>query len=85
MSPKSFIQFHQEGRKILGVQVRCLQTHRQTHRQANLVPEVAPPEVGHLKTRLTTQKNFSIDPVKKNPRNVSRDFRNTSPIPEPNI
>ena len=26
MSPKSFIQFHQEGRKILGVQVRCLDT-----------------------------------------------------------
>ena len=34
MSPKSFIQFHQEGRKILGVQVRCLQTgnRQETHR-----------------------------------------------------
>ena len=32
MSPKSFIQFHQEGRKILWVQVRCLDTDRDTHR-----------------------------------------------------
>ena len=31
MSPKSFIQFHQEGTKVLQVQVRCLQG--QTDRQ----------------------------------------------------
>ena len=30
MSPKSFVQFHQEGTEILWVQVRCLQTHKQT-------------------------------------------------------
>ena len=28
MSPKSFIQFHQEGTKILWVQVRCPQRNR---------------------------------------------------------
>ena len=32
MSPKSFIQFHQEGRKISGVQVRCPQRDRETER-----------------------------------------------------
>ena len=34
MSPKSFIQFHQEVRKILGVQVRCPDTGytQDTHR-----------------------------------------------------
>ena len=55
MYPKSFIQFHQEVRKILGVQVRCLDTG---HRETDLVPEVAPPEVappeeGHLKMTST--------------------------------
>ena len=34
MSPKSFIQFHQEGRKILGVQVVCPQTDIETDRPA---------------------------------------------------
>ena len=29
MSPKSFVQFHQEGTEILWVQVRCLQTNIQ--------------------------------------------------------
>ena len=32
MSPKSFIQFHPEGRKILWVKVRWLDTDRDTHR-----------------------------------------------------
>ena len=32
MSPKSLIQFHQEGRKILWVQVRCPETDRHTDR-----------------------------------------------------
>ena len=34
MSPKSFIQFHQEGRQILGVQVICPQTDIETDRPA---------------------------------------------------
>ena len=49
MCPKSFIQFHQEGTKILQVQVRCPDTDRETEKQTDLVPEVAPPEVVHLK------------------------------------
>ena len=32
MSPKSFIQFHQEGTKISRVQVRCPETEIHTHR-----------------------------------------------------
>ena len=32
MSPKSFIQFHPEGKKILRVQVRCLHTQRHRDR-----------------------------------------------------
>ena len=35
MSPKSFIQFHQEGTKILQVQVRCPETQRQTEKQTH--------------------------------------------------
>ena len=49
MSPKSFIQFHQEGTEISWVQVRCPETKKQRNRQTNLVLEVTPPEVGHLK------------------------------------
>ena len=46
MSPKSAIKFHQEGRKLLCVQVRCLQ---ETDRETHLVLEVTQPEMGHLK------------------------------------
>ena len=35
MSPKSFIQFNQEGTKILQVQVRCLQRRKEGRRQRN--------------------------------------------------
>ena len=51
MSPKSFIQFHQEGTEISWVQVRCPETKKQRNRQTDLVLEVTPPEVGHLKMR----------------------------------
>ena len=52
MYPKSFIQFHQEGKKILGVQVRCLPTDRtQTgEKQTDLILEATPPDLGHLKS-----------------------------------
>ena len=49
MSPKSFIQFHQEGTKISRVQVRCPERDKDTEKHTDLVLEVAPPEVGHLK------------------------------------
>ena len=45
MSPKSCTQFYQERIEISRVQVRCPESHRQTE----LVPEVTPAEVGHLK------------------------------------
>ena len=35
MSPKSFIQFHQEGTKISIVQVRCPETEIQTEIQTD--------------------------------------------------
>ena len=53
MYPKSFIQLYQEVRKILEVQVRCLQD---TDTQTDLVLEVAPPEVGHLKMAQSTDE-----------------------------
>ena len=35
MSPKSFVQFHQEGPEILWVQVRCLDTEIQSYRETD--------------------------------------------------
>ena len=35
MSPKSFVQFHQEGTEISWVQVRCPETERETERETD--------------------------------------------------
>ena len=46
MSPKSFIQFHQEGRKILWVQVRCLDIDRDTERDTHIPGPIGGPTRG---------------------------------------
>ena len=66
MSPKSFIQFHQEGTKISRVQVRCPERDRDTEKHTNLVLEVTPPDVGHLKIATIASMNINEFTLKIN-------------------
>ena len=69
MSPKSFIQFHQEGTKISRVQVRCPETEIETEIHTDLVLEVAHLKMSFIKVDtygkiyryVLTQKNILVN------------------------